>query len=272
VGGSGSLWNSGSGLYVGYSGVGNTLSITTTSAVYSVQGYVGYNPGANSNAVVVDGAGSVWSNSSSFFYVGYYGNGNSLTITNGGAVYDTAGCLGWRSANNTATVTGPGSLWSGTMDIEIGISGGGNQLTITNGGLVVSPSGTIGGAPLPSNTNNAVVVTDPGSVWSNSAPVSVGDFGFGHTLTITNGGAVYDTWGYIGAFSGFSNGGSNNSVIVTGPGSVWDNSTNLYLAYYGWSNALVVSAGGTVRDAQGMVGIATNANYNAVTVAGAGSL
>ena len=45
----------------------------------------------------------------------------------------------------------------------------------------------------------------------------------GNTLTITNGGAVYDNNGAIG----YNAGSTSNTVLVTGAGSVWSNSGNM---------------------------------------------
>ena len=50
--------------------------------------YIGSNSTANSNAALVSGPGSVWSNSGDL-YVGYSGSGNTLTSANGGVVTAT---------------------------------------------------------------------------------------------------------------------------------------------------------------------------------------
>src|ERR1700693_3625773 len=42
VAGSGSVWSNSSDLYVGYSGVGNRLTVTNAGALYNNSGYVGY--------------------------------------------------------------------------------------------------------------------------------------------------------------------------------------------------------------------------------------
>lgn len=269
VSGSGSVWSNRNDLHIGWCGLSNTLSLTGSGAVYNATGYVGHNTNANCNAVVVDGAGCVWSNGGDFLYIGYAGAGNFLTLTNGGQVSAPASLIGYRrsASNNTAIVTGAGSVWKNTSTyLYVGWSGSGNTLTISNGGAVLDPTGIIGGVPLA--CNNAAVVTGAGSIWSNSAPLHVGQHGAANTLTLADGGTACSTWGYLG----YEADASNNTVTVTGPASAWNCATNLYLAFYGHGNSLAIAGGGSVRNAQGVVGISTNASNNSVTVAGPGSL
>ena len=81
---------------------------------------------------------------------------------------------------------------------------------------------------------NAGTVTGPGSVWTNINNLYVGDYGSGNTLTITNGGQVFDAIGYVGM------GGNSNGVIVTGAGSIWSN-TSLYVGTNSSYNTLTIA-------------------------------
>ena len=72
-------------------------------------------------------------------------------------------------------------------------------MTVANGAKVFNGTGYIGynysGYNYGGN-NNAVLVTDPGSVWSNNAALTVGytaaaGYSTGNSLTVSNGGAVY---------------------------------------------------------------------------------
>ena len=68
------------------------------------------NCGSSNSAVLVTGAGSVWSNGGDLV-IGDLGSGNNLTITNGGQVVDAHGYIGWdiNASNNASTSTSPSS-------------------------------------------------------------------------------------------------------------------------------------------------------------------
>ena len=256
----------GSSLYVGFSGADNQLTIANGGAVSDYTSYVGNNAGANSNVVTVTGAGSVWNNNL-FLILGAFGSGNQLIITNGGAV-SGGGDIGANSGanNNTATVTGPGSLWNnGGNPLYVGNSSVGNQLTIANNGAVSDTAGYVG--YVAGANSNTVLVTGPGSLWSNSSSLYVGNSSVGNQLTIANGGAVSDTASYIGNASG----ANSNAVTVTGPGSVWNGGAFLYVGYGGSNNQLTITNGGTVLDTISAIGYSAGANSNTVLVAGANS-
>ena len=195
---------------VGSSGSNNSLTIQSGGRVFSDAGVVGgdgelgYNdsPSTGSfSSVTVTGAGSLWSNNASL-YVGYFGHSNSLTIANGGQVYSTTAYIGATAGakSNAVLVTGSGSLWNNSGDLYVGGTGLFNQLTISNGGKVLSSNGTIG---LFSSGGNSVLVTGAGSVWSNSNNLTIGSmFSVNNSMTISNGGQVFDVDGSIGSAHG----------------------------------------------------------------------
>jgi T5SS/PEP-CTERM-associated repeat protein len=264
----GSVWTNSSFMVVGGSGKGNQMTITNGGFVTSTGATIGHSLGSDNNTVLVDGTGSVWSNSVD---VGLSGAGNQLTIGNGGKVYGSINRIGFGSAsvdasNNTVLVTGAGSVWSGTSLLTIGGYGSGNQLAISNGGVVYGTSVTIGTY----SNNNTGLVTGSGSVWSNSAGLTIGSVGAGNRLTITNGGKVYSTGGGV---LGAGAASSNNTVLVTGMDSVWSNSGVIYVGSSGSSNQLNISSGGRMYSS-GTSYIACNANSsnNSVRVTGTGSL
>lgn len=80
------------------------------------------------------------------WYVGSNGAFNALIVTNAGSLYSSNGVIGNTSVstNNTAWVTGSGSLWNITNDLTVGNSGAYNQLIVTNGGRVAFKGGTVG--------------------------------------------------------------------------------------------------------------------------------
>jgi T5SS/PEP-CTERM-associated repeat protein len=83
------------------------------------------------------------------------------------------------------TVSGSGSVWNNSNILFVGTSGSGNKLMITNGGRVVSASGYVSNS---SSVSNMVTVTGPGSIWTNSSGLYMGDYGDGNSLIIINGG------------------------------------------------------------------------------------
>jgi T5SS/PEP-CTERM-associated repeat protein len=252
--------------YVGTNYYNDVLLITNASVLKDSGGYIGYAVGANSNAALVTGAGSVWSNSS-YLVVGSHGVGNQLTITNGGKAYNTEGYIGdyVGASNNMALVTGAGSVWFNSLGLYVGLHNG-NGLTIADGGAVYNTVAVIG--YYADARNATALITGAGSVWSNTSDLYVGLDGAGNQLTITNGGKVYSTLGYIG----YATGASNNAVTVTGAGSVWSNTSDLYVGRGGAGNQLTITNGGKVYNTLGYIGYATGASNNAVTVTGAGSV
>ena len=247
----GSVWTNSGNLIAGYSGARNSLTISNGGAVFDVIGQLGVNSVSSSNNVVtVTGAGSAWNNQSDL-EIGVVGAGNTLTIANGGAVNISASggisFVGYDSSsgNNIVIVAGAGSVWNAGSggDLILGYESAGNILTVTNGGTAFSEVVEIGAGV--SGNKNTVTVTGAGSVVSNSfglsAGVIVGNEGVGNTLAIDDGGAVVSYSGALGEYPM----SSNNLVIVTGSGSVWDNNGPLYIGYTGSSNVLRI-AGGSV--------------------------
>ncbi len=264
VTGAGSLWQT-PNLYVGESGTSNTLIISDGGQVGGGAS-IGGQASATGNAAVVTGSGSSWMSGSTMFYVGYYGQQNSLTIRDGGQILDNNGILGWHTSAvcNAATVTGTGSLWTNSGYIMVGNYGSFNTLTITNGGNVISSSGYIGYQS--GGNTNTVTVVGAGSVWSNIGGLVVG-YSSANTLTIRDGGVVYN--GQDGLVGG---NGEYNVATVSGTNSLWRNKTALYVGNYGAHHTLVVSNGGRVVNSVGYIGREAAATDNLVVVTGAGSV
>jgi T5SS/PEP-CTERM-associated repeat protein len=280
VTGSGSVWTNLGFLHVGdYSGNANSLVISNGARVVSVAGAIGYSYGS-SNSVTVTGSGSVWSNNLNLVIGRGSSYGNSLVISNGGQVLVDSGSGVGANSNNSVCVTGNDSLWSTRLDLNI--SGTANSLVVSNGGKVINNSGVVGEY---SYSNNSVLVTGSGSVWTNSGGLYVGNMTSGNSLVISNGGKVFN-----GAFAAVSavgyndlNGNdsisaSNNSVVVTGAGSLWQiNGSQFYLGRNGSGDSLTIRDGGAVVNLDGYVGGGffsggPSTSNNIVLVTGSGSL
>jgi T5SS/PEP-CTERM-associated repeat protein len=244
VTGSGSVWSNGQQIDVGSYGSGNSLVINNGGTVLSSRGEIGFY-GGTSNRVVVSGNGSAWTMQDELL-VGWTGRGNSLVISNGGTVIvnlgagpDTGkGVVGGAGTNNSALVTGSGSLWNIGRQIDVGSYGSGNSLVINNGGKVLSSRGEIG---FYGGTNNGVLVTGDGSVWTNQGSLYIGRYsGSGNSLVINDGGTVVSSNLVVGfdttASDNFAtlNGGnlivrnaSGNTALDVGRGMLTLNSGNI---------------------------------------------
>lgn len=268
VDGAGSEWNNTGNLLVG-KGTGNSLTIISGGLVANAGATIGGDTGADANSVMVSGPGSVWSNTGAVV-VGQRGAGNQLIVTNGGVVYSASGILGndGLARNSLAVVTGDGSVWTNTGTLTVGFAGGGHQLAISESGKVYSAAGTIGSAGI----TNLVTVSGAGSSWNIVSNLLLGNSGFGNQLIVSDGGTVNNVTGFVGGVSGGFAAASNQSVLVTGSGSVWSNSASLIIGASSSSNSLAVRSGGKVYNTDAFIGSAANLNNNAALVTDSGSV
>ena len=168
---------------------------------------------------------------------------NTLSITNGGTVFDGVGMIGelTGSDGNSVVVSGSGSSWTNVADLAIGNGGSSNSLTIEDGGLVYNANGVVGVEE--GSANNMVVVRGTNSVWENSDTLMVGRKGDNNSLQILDGATVNSSFGAIG----FENPASGNAVEVGGAGSTWNNSGDLLIgSVLNGGNSLTIQNGGKV--------------------------
>jgi len=270
-------------LKVGISNNLVSLDILNGSYLNSSSGVVGLIADSSNNSVLVTGKRSLWSNNGDLI-VGLDGSGNSLVISNGGVVassqYNYGGVVGLNadSTNNSVLVMGTNSLWNNSGDLIVGLDGSGNSLVISNGGVVTNSQYNYGGVLglNADSTNNSVLVTGTNSIWNNSGDLIVGLDGSGNTLVISNGGVVTNSQYNYGGVLGLNADSTNNSVLVTGTNSIWNNSGDLLVGYDGYSNSLVISNGGIVATSQynygGVLGLNADSSNNSVLVTGTNSL
>jgi len=152
VTGSGSVWSNLETRYVGYSGAGNSMVISNGGEVVdnfplgqATHGcFLGYNSSSSTNRVLVTGPGSLWSAHTNL-YVGYYGCGNKLVISNDARVTDSDAYVGWSPPyppySNQVCVA-DGGLWQNNS-VYIGYYGRSNSLVVARGS-VLATSVTIG--------------------------------------------------------------------------------------------------------------------------------
>jgi len=103
----------------------------------------------------------------------------------------------------------------------------------------------------------------------------VGNTTFGDVLLIQNSGVLSNGLGFLG----YNVSSSNNTVALTGSGSVWSNRWGFYVGYSGAGNNLVISNGGqVVSDPSGSnnyadyIGNNASSSNNTVLVTGSGSV
>jgi T5SS/PEP-CTERM-associated repeat protein len=292
VTGSNTQWNSYNtfyGLTVGDKARHNTLIISNGASVTTPRLFVGsgvltYSTAAGNNNLVITGPGTTVNvndvGASYGLTVGFSSGSNYLSIADGAKVFSVGGYVGYNGLGNgyggdynRVLITDPGSVWSNTSYFELSIYGGYNEMVITNGGRMQSAiQGFIGNVG-PSNT---MIVTGSGSAWTNTGQLFVGYQGHGNSLIIANSGRVDNTTAYVGGFGSVA--GSNNTVTVTDPGSVWNSSGILYLGYNGRDNTLIISNGARVSSvsaptaASGILAWNSAASSNnTVIITGAGS-
>jgi fibronectin-binding autotransporter adhesin len=239
-------WFMGADLIVGNNGRYNRLVVENGGQVTNLNGYVGFGFAAKTNIAYVTGANSVW-NSQSNLTVGVYSSGNHLIVSNGATVSADSGVIGLNTGanSNSVSLTDPGSSWLLSTYVVVGSNSAANRLVISNGAQVVISdnfNGLVGYRR--DASNNMMMVTGPGSLWRNDrGQVLVGAESPGNQLVVSNGAVVQDLHGEIG---GFDLSASNNTVIVTGAGSLWSNAGILTVGVVGQGNQLLISNGGTV--------------------------
>jgi len=283
VTGAGSAWTNYWGcLFIGLDGAGNSLVISDGGNVMDDgPGVIGTDESSSNNFVLVTGSNSVWDTviyDDQTTFIGYAGAGNSLVVSNGGYVYGGGSCgyLGETitSSGNLLVVTGTNSEWASDDFIQIGDSGAGNRVVVRDGGLLSSGHGYLGSYP--SSSNNSVLVTDPGSVWSNNYSVVVGQAGAANSVVISNGGWLVSSanveWYDLGAYIGGSSSSSNNCVLVTGSGSVWSNSGSMFVGFDGDYSSLVINDGGAVTSTNLHIGHGDAGATNCVVTVNGGTL
>src|SRR5262249_15325700 len=124
---------------------------------------------------------------------------------------------------------------------DLGISGApNNQAVVQNGAKLLTGGGGL------DSSGNQLIVTGPGSTWTVSlgTRIVVGASGSGNLLILSNG-ATANTevdFSYVGRDSG----ANNNSMVVTGSGSTFDNRHGMIVGNNGSSNSLWITDGGTV--------------------------
>ena len=146
----------------------------------------------------------------------------------------------------------------------VGDTGSLNFLQIVSGGSLTNNTGAIGNTS--SASSNTVLVTGSTALWTNKSNLLIGDAGVFSQLVVTNGGRVFSNGGTIGRGAS----ANDNSVLVKGANSLWNDVGSLVIGQRGARNRLEVRDGGQVLDTDAIIGNQDGDN-NAVLVTGSGS-
>jgi T5SS/PEP-CTERM-associated repeat protein len=152
------------------------------------------------------------------------------------------------------TLTGEGSTWNAEEAFWVGYNNPSNSAVISNGASMVT-SLQIG--QMMHSTNNSVVVTGAGSSWNaGNVDLYVGVNGSGNSLTISDGASVsVSASNTYGGVIGLNASSANNSVLVTGTGSIWHNYCDLTIGNAG-EGTLTVANGGVAASTVGGIWVA----------------
>jgi T5SS/PEP-CTERM-associated repeat protein len=142
VAGAGSVWSNSSQVYVGYSGVNNSLVISNGGKVIDNTADFAHEVTSFGNSALVTGAGSVWTNQNALF-IGDTGPSNRLVIQNGGLVSDYWGLIGEEdTSTDNSVVVESGGVWR-NQQVAVGDYGSRNSLLV-NGGTVYATNLSVG--------------------------------------------------------------------------------------------------------------------------------
>jgi outer membrane autotransporter protein len=187
VTGAGSTWTPGE-LIVGEYGTG-TLTIEDGGKVVSNGGdsIIAYHDTSNGH-VTVSGVGSTWNTDR--LRVGMAGQG-TLLIEAGGYVSSSNAVVGFGNPGGSAMVTGTGSVWNVSGDINLGLFGTGT-LTVADGGKVIAryvkltqeafAVGTVNIGAAPGSPAAAPGTLEAEKLWFSDG---TGTLNFNHTGVIT---------------------------------------------------------------------------------------
>lgn len=266
--GAGSEWKttSISGLTVGDFGNGVVTVENGGLLDADLDAVIGVDFSAYSGTVTVTGAGSKFTDGG-YLTVGEFGHG-ILNVDAGGVVASVGAGLGVNTGGvGEATVDGAGS----ELDLGTGVllvsDGGDGSLTISNGGKVIDGQGRVGEMPAGIGT---VTVTGPGSIWTNSSFLEIGETSAGSgstpggTLNVSNGGAISSKIFDVGVLVG-----SIGEATIDGASSTATVTQDVGVGYDG-TGTLTISGGAHLSAATATVGTNTGA-VGTVDVTGAGS-
>jgi T5SS/PEP-CTERM-associated repeat protein/autotransporter-associated beta strand protein len=283
VTGAGSSWTNSGRINVGDGGSGNMLIASNGGTISTSWMDIGHQVGSSSNSLYLTGVGSHLANSGNLA-VGAQGGANSLVLSNGAKLQvDGITYMGYAStsSSNQVIVTGAGTLWTNSYDIDIGTDGSYNSLLVSDGASIVGANKgavILGLNParqgLPGSSNNTLILTGSNSMITGFG-LGIG-LGEGNNVAVINQGATMNA---NGVAIGMGTGG-NNSLTVSDEGTTLNTTETIVLGWWGGApnNSMLITNGAKVisQYSPGLynssIGSNTNSYGNTVSISGPGSL
>jgi len=289
------LWNSGTGTQIIAANIGGggpgpgAISLiksgsgitifTGSNASYNGQTYINGgtlqigNGGTNGNvssAPIVDNGNLAINLSSTFNLSNGISGVGTLTQSGSGTtvITSTNNANGTVVNRGTLLLTNNGMINHPNGNLTIGLLSGQSGNVIISSGLMIASNTYVGS----STAGNTLTVSGSNSTLKGYfMPIGYNGGSSNNILVISNGGSVFNS---NGAFIGDI--GGSNKAIVTGTGSLFRNQNDLMLGWCSSSNNLIVSNGGNVIAPSLSIGYLTNgsglAAFNQVLVTGSNSL
>ena len=215
-------------------------------------------------------------------YLGVQSCKNHLTIENGGSLnrsqvsYIGTGTTtdATKGCDNIALVTGTGSMWRTSTNFYVGYYGSNNSLTLSDGGSVTGTYFYVGcgyenAAGSAFGSNNSVLVTGATTTIETVGFLSIGRSGSNNSLEIADGANVSTLAGYIGYGSSVSSSlGQDNSILVTGTGTMWTLTDGLDIGDWGSGNTVTVDSGALISMGDSITIDTTSGTNNYIRLSG----
>lgn len=242
-------WTNNNGIF---NAVGGRVSLDAGASTWTLTNnlQVGTNTVGHATLAVTSGVVAV----GAFVKVGAFsrtddttGASNRLEIASGAQLSSVGAAIGYNAAGNSAGSTynlvlidGAGSKWVDTGTGQLGgqnyRTGNYNRIVVTNGGYVEVKTLGVYGA------YNEILVTETNSEFCNTGEITMGAYGPGNRITVTNGGffnSVSVVKIYGGAFPAqYCNG---STIEVVGQGSLWRRAATTYID--GTNNSVIIRGG-----------------------------
>jgi T5SS/PEP-CTERM-associated repeat protein len=282
IDGTGSTWtiSSAEGLTVGKSGRGARFFVVNGATLGTTSLTLGKNASSGANSLTITGYGST-ATLSGAATIGDKGESNALYIeargsltTNSDIVIgagDEADAL--LGCDNLVQVTGTGDTDTDTAlnceygSVYVGRNGSDNTLSILGGALLNAYSLIVGegaSSDVDLGCNNAVTISGVGTRAPGPVSVSLGVYGSGNSLTVSDHAVFNANDTYVGMNA--SSGGNTVTLV----NATWNASgSRLFVGYYGGSNSFIVQNGGTLSAGTTYVGTESGSNKNLISFDGA---
>ncbi|MCG3150461.1 MAG: hypothetical protein PCFJNLEI_03947 [Verrucomicrobiae bacterium] len=278
--GSGSTYSNSSTLQIGSraNSTGNFLMISNTAALTSMSSLTVGTTGSGGNTLLVDDGGRLFTRGQ----VATIGDGSSNNLAfvqgNSGSSTSTweAGGQGisignGAAAGNILVVNGGIVTNVSTLNVGASTAANANQLVITNGGTVFATVIRLGGNTAAGSGNSNSVLLGNNSALITAGQNQIGQAGSGNQLIISNGGFLASQGGSDIMNIGVGSASSGNSLLVTGSGSTFTNTSRIHVGNAGSGNFLIITDGGMIESANTWIGASATASNNWALVRGTSS-